>query len=66
MTFQILVINTSFKVGSAATDEECVVGDDGTITLPTSVTSGKIYVEYKYENANAMRVVNKASNFPEA
>ena len=59
-------IGTAFKVGAAATDTECVVADDGTITLPTSVKSGKIYVEYKYENTNAMRVVNKASNFPTA
>ena len=59
-------IGTAFKVGAAATDTECVVADDGTITLPTSVKGGKIYVEYKYENANAMRVVNKASNFPTA
>ena len=59
-------IGTAYKVGSAASDTECVVAEDGTITLPTSVTSGKVYVEYKYENANAMRVVNKASNFPTA
>lgn len=59
-------VGTAYKVGSAASDTECVVADDGTITLPTSVTSGKVYVEYTYENANAIRVVNKASNFPSA
>ncbi len=59
-------IGTAYKVGSVASETECVVAEDGTITLPTSVTSGKVYVEYKYENANAMRVVNKASNFPTA
>lgn len=59
-------IGTAYKAGSAASATEFVIGTDGTITLPTGVTSGKIYVEYKYENANAMRVVNKASNFPTA
>lgn len=59
-------IGTAYKAGSAASATEFVIGADGTITLPTGVTSGKIYVEYKYENANAMRVVNKASNFPTA
>ena len=59
-------IGTAYKAGSTASDTEFVVAEDGTITLPTSVKSGKIYVEYKYENANAMRVVNKASNFPTA
>lgn len=59
-------IGTAYKAGSTASETEFVVAEDGTITLPTSVTSGKVYVEYKYENANAMRVVNKASNFPTA
>ena len=59
-------IGTAYTAGSAASDTEFVVAEDGTITLPTSVTSGKVYVEYKYENANAMRVVNRASNFPTA
>lgn len=59
-------IGTGYKVGALASDTECVVADDGTITLPTGVTTGKIYVEYAYKNADAMRVVNKASNFPSA
>lgn len=59
-------IGTAYKAGSAASETEFVVADDGTITLPTTVTSGKVYVEYTYENANALRVVNKASNFPTA
>lgn len=59
---------TQFSFGEDVT----VTEDDGTektysvINLPTDLTSGKIYVEYTYENANAMRVVNKASNFPSA
>ena len=59
-------IGTAFKAGSAASETEFVISADGTITLPTSVTKGKVYVEYTFENANAMRVVNKASNFPTA
>lgn len=59
-------IGTAYKVGSVASETEFVVADDGTITLPTTVTAGKVYVEYTYENANAVRVVNKASNFPSA
>lgn len=59
-------IGTAYKAGSAATETEFVVSEEGVITLPTTVTTGKVYVEYTYENANAMRVVNKASNFPSA
>lgn len=51
---------------AAATETEAVVGEDGTITLPTTVTEGKVYVEYQYETENAIRVVNKASEFPAA
>ena len=35
------------------------------ITVPTGLT-GKIYVEYQFENTNALRIVNKAASFPEA
>lgn len=59
-------VGTSYKVGGTATETEAVVADDGTITLPTTVTSGKIYVEYTFENENIVKVTNKASNFPEA
>lgn len=59
-------VSTAYKVGSAATDTEAMVGDDGTITLPTVVTSGKVYVEYQFMNKNAMRIVNKAGDFPSA
>ena len=59
-------VGTAFAVASTASDTEAVIADDGTITLPTSVTSGKIYVEYAYETDKAVRVVNKASEFPSA
>lgn len=35
------------------------------ITVPSGVT-GKFYVEYEYASENAMQIVNKASQFPEA
>lgn len=59
-------IGTAFKVGSVASETEFVVADDGTITLPTSVTAGKVYVEYTYESSSAMKVTNRASEFPTA
>ena len=59
-------IGTAYKAGSTASDAEFVVSEEGVITLPTSVKNGKVYVEYTYENVNAIRVVNKASNFPSA
>lgn len=59
-------IGTAYKVGSVASETEFVVADDGTITLPTTVTAGKVYVEYTHESSTAMKVTNKASEFPTA
>lgn len=59
-------IGKSYKVGAAASDEDFVVADDGTITLPTSVTSGRVYVEYTFQSSSAARVVNEADKFPTA
>ena len=59
-------IGTAYAVGAASTDTEALVADNGEITLPTTVTSGKVYVEYQYETDAAVRVVNRASEFPEA
>lgn len=59
-------IGTAYKAGSVASETEFVVADDGTITLPNSVTTGKVYVEYTYESASAMKVTNRASEFPTA
>ncbi len=64
---------TPLKSGAAAKEAdpetgalaEFVVAADGTITLPKSVT-GKVYVEYTYESASAMKVTNRASEFPTA
>ena len=58
-------LGKSYTAGSSASNTEFVVSDDGTITLPTGLT-GKIYVEYDFKTENAVRIVNKASKFPEA
>ena len=58
-------VGTAYKVGAQVSASEFTISDEGEITLPTNLT-GKIYVEYQYENENAVRIVNKASQFPEA
>lgn len=58
-------LGKSYTAGADASDTDFVVAEDGTITLPTGLT-GKIYVEYEFETENAVRIVNKASKFPEA
>lgn len=57
------VASTSYKVGAAVSDKEFTIDDAGKITVPTGLT-GKIFVEYQYESTNAVRVINKASEFP--
>lgn len=57
-------IGTAYKAGSAASETEFTI-KDGTITVPTGFT-GKIYVEYQYKSTSAVRIVNKASEFPES
>lgn len=61
-------IGTAYEAkGSAATATTAAVDvDGGNILLPTDVTTGKVYVEYKYKSTSAVRVVNRASEFPEA
>ena len=65
-------IGESYKVGATTNEAgeevpaEVTVADDGTITLPTSVTEGKVYVEYAYESEEAVRIVNKANEYPTA
>ena len=57
---------TAYKVGAAASDTEFVIDETtGKITLPTGLT-GKVFIEYKYESENAVRIVNSASEFPTA
>lgn len=59
-------IGESYKVGASATENEALVANDGTITVPTSVTKGKVYVEYAYESEEAVRIVNKTNEYPTA
>ena len=59
-------IGQSYAVGAAATADEAVVANDGTITVPTSVTEGKVYVEYAYESEEAVKIVNKSGEYPTA
>lgn len=60
-------IGESYPVNdAAASDTEAFVAEDGTITVPTGVTEGKVYVEYPYESTEAIRVVNKANEYPTA
>lgn len=58
-------IGTAYKAASAASPTEFVVAEDGTITVPTGFV-GRLFIEYTYESEKANRIVNKASEFPEA
>ena len=58
-------VGTAYKAGAEASATEFVIDEEGNITLPTGLT-GKIYVEYQYETENAVRIVNRASEFPSA
>lgn len=58
-------VGTAYSAGASASATEFVVAADGAITPPTGFT-GKLYIEYVFENENAIRISNKASNFPEA
>lgn len=56
---------TKYTAGESATETTFVVAEDGVITVPTGVT-GKVYVWYTYKASDAIRIVNKASEFPSA
>ena len=56
--------STSYPVGTGE-EGEFVVSDEGVVTAPEGVT-GKFFVEYQYETESAVRIVNSASEFPEA
>lgn len=56
--------STKYVAASATSPTEFkITGKE--IEVPTGLT-GKIYVEYQFENTNALRIVNKAASFPEA
>lgn len=56
------------KYAKAATATATAFAYDGikAITLPTAVTSGKIFVMYDYEKENAVSVTSSAKEFPSA
>lgn len=54
----------SYKVGAQVSETEFTI-EGKVITVPTGMT-GKIFVEYQYETESAVRIVNSASQFPEA
>ena len=59
-------IGESYAVGTNA-EEQALVANDGTITIPTSVADGgKVYVEYAYESEEAVEIVNRAGEYPTA
>lgn len=57
--------DTKYSSAAQASATEFVLGENGKITLPTGL-SGKIYVEYEFETENAVRIINRASEFPSA
>ena len=59
-------IKKSYPIATVASADEASIDESGVITLPTSVTGGKIYVEYNFENSEAVKIVNSAENFPTA
>lgn len=61
-------IGTAYRPTStdAATATEFLVNNKQ-ITVPTTLNVGdKVYVEYKYNTENAIKISNKASQFPES
>lgn len=57
-------IGTVYSAGATVSATEFVVSDKE-ITVPTGLT-GKVYVEYDYENENAMSLKNMTGSQPEA
>ena len=57
-------VATVYKVGVEATTNFSIVGKE--ITVPTEAKETKFYVEYDFENNNAMKITNRASEFPRA
>lgn len=57
-------VATVYEVGVEATTNFSIVGKE--ITVPTDAKETKFYVEYDFENNNAMKITNRASEFPRA
>lgn len=68
-------VGSAYPVAAVTSTKEAGLGEGGVIDVSgiedkdgnkVFVDGKKVYVEYMYENDNAMRVVNRASEFPEA
>ena len=57
-------VATVYEVGVEATTNFSIAGKE--ITVPTDAKETKFYVEYDFENNNAMKITNRASEFPRA
>ena len=58
-------IGTAYTAATEASDTSFAISDSGEITVPTGLT-GKVYVEYTYKATNAVKITNRASEFPAA
>lgn len=58
-------IEKSYPIGTAVSDKEAAI-EGNIITMPTDVTTGKVYVEYNFMNKEAVKIVNSAEKFPTA
>lgn len=60
-------LGQKFTVNASATENQFAYDSASqTITLPTGVTSGDIFVMYEYETEAAVEVVGSATKFPKA
>lgn len=57
-------LGRTFKAAAAASATEFSIAE-GTVTPPTDF-KGKLYVEYDFDNENALRIKNTVSQFPSA
>lgn len=58
-------VGTAYEAGTEVSVTNFVIDENGEIQVPTGLT-GKIYVEYHYKTANAVKITNRASEFPVA
>ncbi len=58
-------LGTAYNAGTASTATEFVQADE-VITLPTTVTDGRVFVMYEYDSSEAVEVLNSAVKYPTA
>ena len=60
-------LGTKYDVAETASKTACVIGSDGTVTAPSDMTSGRLFVMYEYEvTGDSVAIVNESNNFPKA